>query len=143
MVEVQAPESLGRPVERPPQTRRSGGKVIFQVKERVRNGDLAARSVRIPSAIVDAVVVDEAQRQGYDPIYDPGISGAQAISMNQKVLYVTERCVFVLRPDGVHLIEIAPGIDVEADTLNRMAFRPVINAPIRIMSSAHFTEHKQ
>lgn len=123
-------------------THNSGGKVIFQVKGRVRNGELAARSVRVPSAIVDAVVVDEAQRQGYDLIYDPAISGVQAVSGNQNVLYVTERCVFERKPDGVHLIEVAPGIDIEADILSRMAFRPVVNPPIQIMSSAHFTEHR-
>ncbi|NKB60691.1 MAG: acyl CoA:acetate/3-ketoacid CoA transferase [Gammaproteobacteria bacterium] len=52
-----------------------GGKVIFQVRERVERGALPARSVRIPAAVVDAVVVDENQRQGYDLVYDPSISG--------------------------------------------------------------------
>lgn len=53
----------------------SGGTVIFQVRERVRNGALGARQVRIPGAIVDAVVVDPAQTQGYEIGYDPSISG--------------------------------------------------------------------
>jgi propionate CoA-transferase len=53
----------------------SGGTVIFQVRERVANGTLGARQVRIPSAIVDAIVVDPDQRQGYDTIYDPLMSG--------------------------------------------------------------------
>ena len=52
-----------------------GGKVIFQVREKVPAGTLPARSVRIPSALVDAIVVDPDQRQGYDVIYDPAISG--------------------------------------------------------------------
>ena len=52
-----------------------GGKVIFQVRRRVPRGSLSARSVRIPSAIIDAVVVDPEQRQGYDLRYDPAISG--------------------------------------------------------------------
>ena len=29
------------------------------------------------------------------------------------MLYVTERCVFRLTPDGLELIEIAPGIDLD------------------------------
>ncbi|WP_238364004.1 acyl CoA:acetate/3-ketoacid CoA transferase [Mesobacterium pallidum] len=53
----------------------SGGKVIFQVRERVPAGTLGARQVRIPAAIVDAIVVDPAQTQGYDIAYDPSISG--------------------------------------------------------------------
>ena len=52
-----------------------GGKVIFQVRRRVPRGSLGARSVRVPSAIIDAVVVDPEQRQGYDLRYDPAISG--------------------------------------------------------------------
>ena len=38
--------------------RNSGGKVIVQVKERLPKGALKAREVRIPSAWVDAIVVD-------------------------------------------------------------------------------------
>ncbi len=55
----------------------SGGKVIFQVRRKVSKGSLSARSVRIPSAIVDVVVVDPEQRQSYEIVYDPSISGEQ------------------------------------------------------------------
>ena len=44
----------------------------------------------------------------------------------QKVLFVTERCVFRLDPEGLRLIEIAPGIEIERDILPFMAFRPII-----------------
>ncbi len=53
----------------------SGGKVIFQVRKKVPAGSIPARSVRIPSAIVDAVVIDPEQRQSYEIIYDSSISG--------------------------------------------------------------------
>jgi propionate CoA-transferase len=44
-------------------------------------------------------------------------SGAEAIKRGQRVLYVTERCVFqlVADPEGasaLELIELAPGIDL-------------------------------
>jgi propionate CoA-transferase len=39
---------------------------------------------------------------------------------------VTERCVFKLEADGVHLVEVAPGIDIERDILSQMDFRPVV-----------------
>ena len=53
----------------------SGGKVIFQVREKVCKGSLGARQVRVPSALVDVIVVDPDQQQGYELKYDPSISG--------------------------------------------------------------------
>ena len=53
----------------------SGGKVIVQVRTAVAAGALPARSVRVPGAIVDAVVVDPGQSMGYDVVYDPTMSG--------------------------------------------------------------------
>ena len=55
--------------------RNSGGKVIVQVRQAVERNTLPARSVRIPGAMVDAVVVDESQSQCYDLKYDPTLSG--------------------------------------------------------------------
>ena len=40
-------------------------------------------------------------------------SGQVRGGAGKPVLYVTERCVFRLRPEGLELIEVAPGIDVE------------------------------
>jgi propionate CoA-transferase len=57
-------------------------------------------------------------------------SGAYALSRNQPVIYVTERCVFQLTPDGIELIEVAPGIDIERDILAHMDFKPIINKPM-------------
>ena len=53
----------------------SGGKVIVQVRTAVDVGALPARSVRVPGAIVDAVVVDPLQSMGYSVVYDPTMSG--------------------------------------------------------------------
>jgi acyl CoA:acetate/3-ketoacid CoA transferase len=53
----------------------SGGKVIAQVRTAVELGALPARAVRVPGALVDAVVVDPSQSMGYDVVYDPILSG--------------------------------------------------------------------
>jgi len=53
----------------------SGGKVIAQVRTAVEVGALPARSVRVPGALVDAIVVDPEQRMGYDVVHDPTMSG--------------------------------------------------------------------
>jgi propionate CoA-transferase len=57
-------------------------------------------------------------------------SGAFAGANGQSVLYVTERCVFRRSADGVELIEVAPGIDIDRDILAHMDFRPIIRDPI-------------
>jgi propionate CoA-transferase len=54
------------------------------------------------------------------------------------VLYVTERCVFRLCDQGLELIEIAPGIDLERDVLALMDFAPVIKVPPRLMDARIF-----
>jgi propionate CoA-transferase len=56
-------------------------------------------------------------------------SGAYAARRGQPVLYVTERCVFRLTPEGLELIEVAPGIDIARDILAHMDFRPAIRNP--------------
>ncbi|MDR7009983.1 acyl CoA:acetate/3-ketoacid CoA transferase [Paraburkholderia strydomiana] len=53
-------------------------------------------------------------------------NGPLAAARGQSVLYVTERCVFKLQPEGLQLIEVAPGIDIERDLLSHMPFRPII-----------------
>src|SRR4249920_91752 len=57
-------------------------------------------------------------------------SGRYSVSRGQPVLYVTERCVFKLTENGLELIEVAPGIDIERDILPFMDFKPVINEPV-------------
>lgn len=65
-------------------------------------------------------------------------SGDYSIKNNQPVLYITERCVFRLCYDGLHLIEIAPGIDLEKDILKNMEFKPVIDKELKYMDKIIF-----
>ena len=67
-------------------------------------------------------------------------SGPQATRRGTPVLYITERCVFQLGPDGLELIEVAPGIDIEKDIIGRMSFRPHIPRPPRLMDPRIFAE---
>ncbi|MEM8575372.1 MAG: malonate decarboxylase subunit alpha [Pseudomonadota bacterium] len=57
-------------------------------------------------------------------------SGTFAQQRSQPVIYVTERCVFQLTPEGLELIEVAPGIDIDRDILAQMDFTPLIQKPM-------------
>lgn len=67
-------------------------------------------------------------------------SGDYAKKAGQPVLYVTERAVFKLTKEGLVLIEIAPGIDLEKDVLNQMDIKPIISSQLRLMNAEFFTE---
>ncbi len=65
-------------------------------------------------------------------------NGDYGFERGQRVLYVTERAVFHRAKDGLELIEVAPGIDLERDVLAHMAFRPAIAADCRPMDARLF-----
>ena len=67
-------------------------------------------------------------------------SGNYAKRLNKEVLYITERAVFKLTKEGLMLIEIAPGVDVEKDVLALMDFKPLISKDLRLMDDFIFNE---
>ncbi|WP_224401850.1 acyl CoA:acetate/3-ketoacid CoA transferase [Pseudonocardia sp. ICBG1034] len=67
-------------------------------------------------------------------------SGAYAAAEGKPVLFVTERCVFRLTPEGLELIEIAPGLDLERDVLAHVAFTPLINSDPVLMDGRIFLD---
>ncbi|MGD8790143.1 MAG: CoA-transferase [Burkholderiales bacterium] len=56
-------------------------------------------------------------------------SGKVAVANGQPVLFVTVRCVLRLTPDGLEVVEIAPGIDIERDVLSGFEFEPIVRKP--------------
>jgi len=65
-------------------------------------------------------------------------SGRYAAAKGQRVLYVTERCVFRLGARGLELIEVAPGIDVGRDILAQMEFEPIGRKVAAVVNYDHF-----
>lgn len=67
-------------------------------------------------------------------------SGKFASERTQPVLYVTERCVFQLTGEGLELIEVAPGIDIQKDIFAHMDFEPIIHRTICMDRRIFFDE---
>ena len=65
-------------------------------------------------------------------------SAAYGRERRQEVLYVTERAVFRPASEGLELIEIAPGLDLDRDVLGLMDFRPVVSPHLKKMDSKLF-----
>ena len=96
-------------------------------KPRVEGGCLV-----IPDGAGQAKFVAEVEHRTF--------SGPHAAARGQPVLYVTERCVFRLTPEGLELSEVAPGVDVERDILARMGFRPMIPRDPALMDPRVFRD---
>jgi propionate CoA-transferase len=92
------------------------------------------------------VVIDDGRvriaKEGRNPKFVERIgqitfSADYARRSGQEVLFVTERCVLRLQERGLAVTELAPGIDLERDVLERLPFRPLIDGP-RAMDPAVF-----
>ena len=56
-----------------------------------------------------------------------------AMGNGQEVLYITERCVFRLGENGLILSEVAPGVDMEKDILEKLPFKVEIAEDLKPM----------
>ena len=87
------------------------------------------------------IITQEGKNQKFiDTVEQITFSGAYANKTNQPVLYITERAVFELKQDGVHLIEVAPGIDVQTQIIDLMGFTPIMEQAPKLMDPRIFKE---
>lgn len=67
-------------------------------------------------------------------------NGPMAREKEQEVMVVTERAVFKLCKEGVMLTEIAPGIDLQTQVLDRMEFTPIVSNELKRMDETLFIQ---
>jgi len=67
-------------------------------------------------------------------------SGEYAIKSGQEVTYISERAVFKLTSEGLMLAEIAPGVDMYKDILEKMEFTPLISPNLKVMDLRIFKD---
>ena len=69
-------------------------------------------------------------------------SANYARKTNQSVVYITERAVFGLGKSGLKLLEIAPGLDIKNDVLDRIPFPVEVAGELKVMDKRIFTSGK-
>ena len=90
-------------------------------------GTLTAQGLKLDISAAGVRVEAEGSLPKFVPqVKEISFNGKLARERGQQVRYITDRAVFELAEDGVVLIEVAPGIDVERDVLSQMGFRPRI-----------------
>ena len=73
------------------------------------------------------VVVQEGRNRKFlKQVEQINLNGPRALARGQKVLVITERCVFEVRDGGLVLTEIAPGIDIDRD------IRPFVDFELKV-----------
>jgi propionate CoA-transferase len=75
-----------------------------------------------------------------EPLEQISYHGPYAQERGQEALYITERAVFKRGDNGLELTEIAPGVDLEKDIMNQMAFKPEISPNLKTMDARIFRE---
>lgn len=102
-------------------------------------GTLTAGGLKVKVVNNQLKIIQEGRARKFIQAVDQiTFSADYAISKGQPVMYITERAVFELRPEGVVLTEIAPGIDLEKDVLAHLDFIPVIASDLKKMDARIF-----
>ena len=86
------------------------------------------------------IVQDGGTRKYVRQVSQITFSGQYAAETGKEVLFISERCVMKLTPDGLMLTEIAPGVDLEKDILNKMEFAPLISPELKLMDARIFRD---
>jgi acyl CoA:acetate/3-ketoacid CoA transferase len=81
-------------------------------------------------------IVKEGRHRKFVPqVEQIDLNGLRAVARGQKVLVITERCVFEVRETGLTLIEVAPGIDVDQH------IRPLVDFPLQVDENLRTMPH--
>jgi propionate CoA-transferase len=103
-------------------------------------GTLTAQGLKLE---IDAGlrIVEEGSLSKFVPqVREISFNGRLARERGQQVRYITDRAVFELADDGLVLIEVAPGVDVERDVLGQMGFRPRVADDCRTTDARVYAE---
>lgn len=117
--------------------------ITQNAKKVVFCGTFTAGGVQLDIADGHLKVVQEGRAKKFvEQVEQITFSADYARHKKQPVVYITERCVFELRVEGLVLTEVAPGIDLQKDILDQMGFEPIIAKDLKEMDERLFKNEK-
>ena len=115
--------------------------ITQSAKQCVFCGEFTAGGLKTEVADGKLIIAQEGQHCKFiEQVQQITFSGKRARGNGQRVLYVTERCVFHLTPDGLVLAEVAPNVDIQRDILDNMDFPPIVPDDVAPMDARLFKE---
>ena len=88
------------------------------------------------------IIRDSDQIKFVEKLQQITFSGVYAMKNGQEIMFITERAVFRLSPEGLVLTEIAPGIDLQKDILDKMEFAPIVSKDLKQMDLCLYRSDK-
>jgi propionate CoA-transferase len=108
-------------------------------KKMVFGGTLTAGGLKVGAGDGKLTILSEGKHRKFVPqLEQTSYNGQYAKERGQTTVFVTERAVFRTSEEGLELIEVAPGIDLERDVLGQMGFRPTISQNLKAMDERIF-----
>lgn len=108
-------------------------------KKLVFSGFFTAAGLRLDIADGRLNIVQEGKFPKFvEEVEHVTFSGRRSRTLKQDITYVTERCVIKLRPEGLVVTEIAPGVDVARDVLGQAKAKLTVSPDLKEMDARLF-----
>lgn len=140
-VDADGSVNVSRLAARPHVTAGIGGfiDIIARARRIVFSGYFTAGGLKLELRDGRLHIVAEGRSRKFVPeVEHVTFSGRRAGEQGQHVTYVTERCVIRLRPEGLTVEEIAPGVDLERDVLGQAEIPLRVSPDLRPMDGRLF-----
>lgn len=113
--------------------------ITFRTKKVLLCGTLTSGSLRVAVEGASLRVLQEGRHRKLLPaIEQVNLHGPSAFARGAHVRVITERCVFALDAQGLLLIEVAPGIDIERQIRPHVGFELRVSPDCRPMDARLF-----